>query len=132
MYATYEQYKSLGGKLDEQEFANIYPESKFKLEYWTQDRVAEFEDDTVESPYWVIYSIKTIVDSIADASDVIDSFTSIADGDTISEYSNGVETYKFLSAEAGQASLHAKVVENAAYRKVVEAAPLEYITWAVS
>lgn len=133
MYATFEQYKKIGGKLDEESFNSAYIEAKFKLEYWTHNRVATFENDNVDSPDWVVYSIKTIIDTMYDVDATVSSFTSIAvDGDTLESYSNGVETYHFATASASQVSAQAKVLEQSAYRKVVEAAPVEFVSWAVS
>lgn len=45
MYLTYEEYSSLGGKAPESDFPRLELLSEKRLNYWTQNRIAEPDDD---------------------------------------------------------------------------------------
>ena len=44
-YITYEQYKSLGGTAEQSAFPLLERLARKKLDYWTQGRIAEVDDD---------------------------------------------------------------------------------------
>lgn len=44
-YITYEQYKSLGGTVDTTAFPRLELLAKKKLDYWTQNRITDANDD---------------------------------------------------------------------------------------
>lgn len=45
MYLTYEEYSSLGGKAPESDFPRLELLSEKRLNYWTQNRIADPDDD---------------------------------------------------------------------------------------
>ena len=44
-YITYEQYKALGGTAEQSAFPLLERLARKKLDYWTQGRIAEVDDD---------------------------------------------------------------------------------------
>lgn len=45
MYLTYEEYSNLGGKSPEAEFPRLELLARTRLDYWTQNRITEPNDD---------------------------------------------------------------------------------------
>lgn len=41
MYITFEEYEALGGKCDQATFPTLEMQARYKLDYWTQDRITE-------------------------------------------------------------------------------------------
>lgn len=44
-YITYEQYKALGGTASASAFPRLELQARKKLDYWTQGRITEVDDD---------------------------------------------------------------------------------------
>ena len=44
-YITYEQYKALGGTASSSAFPRLEQMARKKLDYWTQNRITEADDD---------------------------------------------------------------------------------------
>lgn len=45
MYLTHEEYSSLGGKAQESDFPRLELLSRKRLDYWTQNRITEPDED---------------------------------------------------------------------------------------
>lgn len=44
MYITFEEYEALGGKCDMATFPTLEMQARYKLDYWTQDRITETDE----------------------------------------------------------------------------------------
>ena len=88
-YITYEEYKELGGKVSEDAFTVLVRKSQRLLDYITFDRIKYLTTIPDE--------VKEVLTEFIDRTQTFNAQTE--NGDTVSSYSNGVETitYRLLT-----------------------------------
>lgn len=90
-YITYEEYKELGGKVSEDAFTVLVRKSQRLLDYITFDRIKYLTTIPDE--------VKEVLTEFIDRTQTFNAQTE--NGDTVSSYSNGVETltYRILTED---------------------------------
>lgn len=106
MYLTAEEYKALGGKAPESDFPRLELLARKRLDYWTQNRITEPDDD-------IQLCMTLIIDQeYDDASGVFD----------VSSFSNDGVSVSFADAQT-RAQKWVDV-----YDRVVEILPAELVS----
>jgi hypothetical protein len=90
-YITYEEYQELGGKVSEDAFTVLVRKSQRLLDYITFDRIKYLTTIPDE--------VKEVLTEFIDRTQTFNAQTE--NGDTVSSYSNGVETltYRLLTED---------------------------------
>lgn len=90
-YITYEEYQELGGKVSEDAFTVLLRKSQRLLDYITFDRIKYLTTIPDE--------VKEVLTEFIDRTQTFNAQTE--NGDTVSSYSNGVETltYRLLTED---------------------------------
>lgn len=90
-YITYEEYQELGGKVSEDAFTVLVRKSQRLLDYITFDRIKHLTTIPDE--------VKEVLTEFIDRTQNFNAQTE--NGDTVSSYSNGVETltYRLLTGD---------------------------------
>lgn len=102
-YLTYEEYVSNGGTVEESAFPVLERRARARLDYWTQDRIEEADDD-----------IRLCMTLIVDAMDSAQK--SSQGGGPVSSFSNDGVSVSFdnravKTEEEAMASVYGQVVE---------------------
>lgn len=108
MYLTFEEYKDMGGTLSEGAYSRFERKAEYYLDYWTLDRIKNFEE---------------IPECVKDAMfEVIEKLPSL-DGERVTSFSNGVNSFSFDTSTSDLDSL---------YNKIKVMLPVELISAVVS
>lgn len=108
MYLTYEEYKAMGGSLNETAYPRFERKAEYYMDNWTLDRIKNLEE---------------IPECVKDAMfEVIEQLPSL-DGDRVASFSNGVNSFSFDTSTSDLDSL---------YNKVKVMLPVELISAVVS
>lgn len=97
-YLTYDQYISSGGTAEESAFPLLERRARAKLDYWTQNRIKDVDDDIQLCMVLIINAL----DTIAEGEQAVSSFSN--DGVSVSMESRRTE-------EEALASVYGQVVE---------------------
>ena len=98
MYLTYDEYIELGGKAEQSYFSNLEMQARYKLDYWTQDRITEPDEK-------IRLCMKLIIDTI---------FEKENGEEDVSSFSNDGISVSFADAktfEQKMSDVHDAVVE---------------------
>ena len=107
-YLTYEEYKELGGQLDESAFPLLERKAQRKLDNYTFDRLKDAE---------------TIIDEVKEVLTLmIDILVEDGNGDEVKSFSNGKVNFTFADK---------KSVDERMYEVVVEYLPISLISGVV-
>ena len=108
MYLTYQEYKEMGGSLSETAYPRFERKAEYHMDYWTLDRIKKLEE---------------IPECVKDAMyEVIEGLPSL-DGERVTSFSNGVNSFSFDTSTSEIDSL---------YQKVKVMLPVELISAVVS
>lgn len=106
MYLTAEEYKALGGKAPESDFPRMELLARKRLDYWTQNRITEPDDD-------IRLCMTLIIDQeYDDASGVFDVSSFSNDGVSVSFADAQTRDQKWVSV----------------YDRIVEILPVELVS----
>lgn len=108
MYLTYEEYREMGGSLSETAYPRFERKAEYYMDYWTLDRIKKLEE---------------IPECAKDAMfEVIENLPSL-DGERVTSFSNGVNSFSFDTTTNELDRL---------YQKVKGMLPVELISAVVS
>ena len=129
MYLTFEEYKQLGGKLDEATFAGYEAKSEVVLDNWTLNRLhnAQVQADLEQTGQ--NDKVKAVMAMLVDAMPSIEKARkSKADGTEVTSFNNGVNSFSF----GGSQSVATNSAEQEAYRQACILLPVELVSACVS
>lgn len=106
MYLTYEEYSSLGGKAPESDFPRLELLARKRLDYWTQNRIADPDED-----------VKLCMTLIVDA-----EYSGQSGEHDVSSFSNDGVSVSFADAQTKEQKW-ADV-----YDRIVEILPVELVS----
>lgn len=106
MYLKYEEYSSLGGKTPESDFDRLELLARKRLDYWTQNRITEPDDD-----------IRLCMTLIIDA----ESAEQSGEHD-VASFSNDGVSVSFSDAQTKEQKW------NSVYDRIVEILPVELVS----
>lgn len=96
MYLTYEEYTDMGGQLDETTFIRLEFDASTYIDYYTFDRLKEFD----EIPYEVKMCIFNLFDYIQQVNSLGGTLTNEASGTVASMSNDGVSiSYNVLNSQ---------------------------------
>ena len=100
MYISYEEYASMGGTADEEQFNMREPLAEIYMDDWTLNRLHDEEvAPSGNVPQSVKWAMRYLVDYVQSISE---GFATSVQGKELSSFSNGVTSLGFVSAEQGQ------------------------------
>lgn len=105
-YLTYQEYRSIGGTADESAFPLLERQARARLDYWTQGRIDDVDDDI----RLCITLIVNALDSVQRSEQAVTSFSN--DGVSVS----------FGSRKTGEEAM------SSVYGQVAEILPVELIS----
>lgn len=101
MYVTYEQYQELSNsKITEEEYSQLAPIADLVTDDWTLERVGKAVKNDEELPNSVITLYCGIIDTLPS---IIKA--SRSEGVTVSSFSNGIDSYSFVTDKTVQDEL---------------------------
>lgn len=106
MYLTYEEYKELGGTADQPSFASLELQARYKLDYWTMNRITEPDERVKLCMCLIIDVLYEIQSNIIDAS----------------SFSNDGVSVTLANAKTDDQKI------NDVYSRVVEILPVELVS----
>lgn len=106
MYLTYEEYSSLGGKAPESDFPRLELLARKRLDYWTQNRITEPDDD-----------IRLCMTLIVDA-----EYSEQSGEHDVSSFSNDGVSVSFADAQTKEQKW------SNVYDRIVETLPVELVS----
>lgn len=109
MYITFEEYKQLNGKADEQAFPVLEFLAKKRLDYWTFGRIQEATED-------IKYCMLLLIDQLNDEKN--------GESD-VSAFSNDGVSVTLTNAKTNDEKM------NDIYKRVVEILPIELVSLVV-
>lgn len=109
MYLMYEEYSSLGGKAPESDFDRLELLARKRLDYWTQNRITEPDDD-----------IRLCMALIVDA-----EYSEQSGEQDVSSFSNDGVSVSFADAQTKEQKW------SNVYDRIVEILPVELVSLCV-
>lgn len=110
MYLTYEQYAELGGSASEADFPALERRARYKLDYWTLDRLKAYESVPEQWAEAVAMAMTDIIDTLPNLG-----------GERVTSFSNGVNSFGFADMSE----------EDELYFRVVEILPIDLVSGVV-
>lgn len=110
MYLTYDEYKELGGTADQPSFSNLELQARYKLDYWTMNRIAEPDEG-------VKLCMTLLINVLAE----------VQNGESdVSSFSNDGVSVTLANAKTDEQKM------NDVYSRVVEMLPVELVSVVVT
>lgn len=106
MYLTYEEYKELGGTAEQPSFTSLELQARYKLDYWTFNRITEPDEGVKLCMRLIIDILDEIQSNIIDAS----------------SFSNDGVSVTLANAKTDDQKM------NDVYSRVVEILPVELVS----
>lgn len=106
MYLTYEEYKELGGTAEQPSFTQLELQARYKLDYWTFNRITEPDERVKLCMRLIIDVLDEIQSNIIDAS----------------SFSNDGVSVTLANAKTDDQKM------NDVYSRVVEILPVELVS----
>lgn len=129
MYVTYEEYRELGGALDEKSFAAAEPRAEMLLDDWTLNRLKSERVVADLEQMGEYQKVKVAMAWLTDQMQGIEKARKAkADGAEVTSFNNGVNSFSF----GGGSSSDATAAESSAYHEVVRILPVELVSACVS
>ena len=105
-YLTYEEYNKRGGKVEHSAFSTLERKARYKLDYYTQDRIKQ---------------LTVIPDAVKDCmAEFIDKMAEEMSGEKVASFSNGSVSVSFEKSTG--------TLDNSLYDIAVEFLPIELIS----
>lgn len=97
-YLTYDEYKGLGGQVDESAFPLLERKAQRKLDHYTYDRLKDTE---------------TIIDEVKEVlTSMIDILAEEDNGDEVKSFSNGKVSFSFADKKSADERINKIIIEN--------------------
>lgn len=129
MYVTYEEYRELGGALDEKPFAVAEPRAEMLLDGWTLNRLKSERVVADLEQMGEYQKVKVAMAWLVDQMQGIEkALKAKSEGTEVTSFNNGVNSFSF----GGGASSEATVAEASAYHEVCRMLPVELVSACVS
>lgn len=114
IYLSYDNYKSLGGDIDEIQYPILERLARKKLDNWTLNRISEIKDITDD----IRLAMFLIINQLKDGKKEEKEIASVSNDGVSITYSNSSKT--------------SEQKENELYEKIIEILPLELISICVN
>lgn len=95
MYITYDEYKQLGGEVEETAFPLLEIKARKKLDYWTQNRITETNDDIKLCMYTIINCINDEETGESDVTSFSNDGISVSYADAKTQEQKMNDVYRF-------------------------------------
>lgn len=129
MYVTYEEYRELGGALDEKSFAAAEPRAEMLLDGWTLNRLKSERVVADLEQMGEYQKVKVAMAWLVDQMQGIEKARKAkAEGTEVTSFNNGVNSFSF----GGGASSEETAAEASAYHEVCRMLPVELVSACVS
>lgn len=129
MYVTYEEYRELGGSLDEKSFAAAEPRAEMLLDGWTLNRLKSERAVADLEQMGGYRKVKVAMAWLVDQMQGIEEARKAkSEGTEVTSFNNGVNSFSF----GGGASSEATAAEASAYHEVCRMLPVELVSACVS
>lgn len=129
MYVTYEEYRELGGALDEKSFAAAEPRAEMLLDGWTLNRLKSERVVADLEQMGEYQKVKVATAWLVDQMQGIEKARKAkSEGTEVTSFNNGVNSFSF----GGGASSEATAAEASAYHEVCRMLPVELVSACVS
>lgn len=129
MYVTYEEYRELGGALDEKSFAAAEPRAEMLLDGWTLNRLKSERVVADLEQMGEYKKVKVAMAWLVDQMQGIEKARKAkSEGTEVTSFNNGVNSFSF----GGGASSEATAAEASAYHEVCRMLPVELVSACVS
>lgn len=130
MYLTYEDYKAMGGTLDETTFNGYEAIAEVYMDNWTLNRLHSEQVQADMKQLGYDRSVKAAMFSlVGDVPSIQKSLKARADGSEVTSFSNGVNSFSFGGSSAASGMTSA---ESVAYANVVAMLPIDLTSACVS
>lgn len=124
MYVTYEEYRELGGALDEKSFAAAEPRAEMLLDGWTLNRLKSERVVADMEQMGEYQKVKVAMAWLVDQMQGIEKARKAkSEGTEVTSFNNGVNSFSF----GGGASSEATAAEASAYHEVCRMLPVELV-----
>ena len=125
MYVTYEEYRELGGSLDEKSFAAAEPRAEMLLDGWTLNRLKSERVVADLEQMGEYQKVKVAMAWLVDQMQGIEKARKAkSEGTEVTSFNNGVNSFSF----GGGASSEATAAEVSAYHEVCRMLPVELVS----
>lgn len=129
MYVTYEEYRELGGALDEKSFAAAEPRAEMLLDGWTLNRLKSERVVADLEQMGEYQKVKVAMAWLVDQMQGIEKARKAkSEGTEVTSFNNGVNSFSF----GGGASSEETAAESSAYHEVCRMLPVELVSACVS
>ena len=129
MYVTYEEYRALGGVLDEKSFAAAEPRAEMLLDGWTLNRLKSERVVADLDQMGEYQKVKVAMAWLVDQMQGIEKARKAkSEGTEVTSFNNGVNSFSF----GGGASSEATAAEASAYHEVSRMLPVELVSACVA
>ena len=110
MYITYEEYKEMGGTAEQSAFSSLEIQARYKLDYWTLNRITEADER-------VKLCMTLLINVLAE----------VQNGESdVSSFSNDGVSVSFVDAKTSEQKIMS------VYDRVVEILPVELVSVVMS
>ena len=125
MYLTFEEYRELGGALDEKSFAVAEPRAEMLLDGWTLNRLKSERVVADLEQMGEYQKVKVAMAWVVDQMQGIEKARKAkSEGTEVTSFDNGVNSFSF----GGGASSEATAAEASAYHEVCRMLPVELVS----
>lgn len=126
---TYEEYRALGGVLDEKSFAAAEPRAEMLLDGWTLNRLKSERVVADLDQMGEYQKVKVAMAWLVDQMQGIEKARKAkSEGTEVTSFNNGVNSFSF----GGGASSEATAAEASAYHEVSRMLPVELVSACVA
>lgn len=125
MYLAFEEYRELGGALDEKSFAAAEPRAEMLLDGWTLNRLKSERVVADLEQMGEYQKVKVAMAWLVDQMQGIEKARRAkSEGTEVTSFNNGVNSFSF----GGGASSEATAAEASAYHEVCRMLPVELVS----
>nr|UVX80496.1 MAG: Protein of unknown function (DUF3199) [Bacteriophage sp.] len=129
MHLTFEEYRGLGGALDEESFAAAEPGAEMLLDGWTLDRLKSGRVVADLEQTGEYRKVKVAMARLVDRMQGIERARKAkSEGTEVTSFDNGVNSFSFGGGASGEAT----AAEASAYHEVCRMLPVELVSACVA